>query len=95
MDALAHPLGLFGVMREQWEGVFPEFAGLGQKASYFESMCVFGELVEADTVNERVALRASQRFEGKVGVAVRTVANDGMGNGRHGCSKSILSSTPL
>lgn len=66
LDALVDPAGLTGIRREQSEGVFPEFAGLKKAALKFESAGVFGELVEADAVNEGVALRAGEGLKRQV-----------------------------
>jgi hypothetical protein len=84
------PLGLFGVLGQERDRIFPKFPSLWVETAYFKSAGIFGELIETDAVNERVTLRAGQRFEREAGVAVGAVLDDGMGDGRHLCSVSMI-----
>ena len=81
-QAFVNPAGLLGVGRQQGEGVRPEFAGLREKAADFQGVGVFGELIEADALDQGLALRAGKCFERKLEAAVGAVLNCGMGNGR-------------
>jgi hypothetical protein len=83
-QAFVDPAGLLGVRRQQGERVGPEFAGLGKEAADFEGAGVLGELVEADALDQGLALGTGERFEGKLDAAVGAVLDRGMGDGRQG-----------